>query len=124
MNNQLNPNVSEIDLGAITADGDVFGLYLPRKSKIIGAWVKNTATIAASDTDYFQLELKNGTTQIAEFDSRAAHENGVTANTPKAMNLVAANVVVAGGSYLKATYNEEGTMALSGGKLIVEWFPL
>ena len=121
--NANQPMVAVIELGAITADGDVFGVYLPKKSRIVSVHVANGATISASDTDYFQISLQLGSTVIAELDTRAAHENGVTANTPKALNLVAAQVDQAAGSYLKATYNEEGTMAMTAGKLIVTYWP-
>lgn len=117
-------NVSVIELASITADGDVFGILLPRHSRIVSAYVVNGATIGASDTDYFQLSLQLGSTVIAELDSRAAHENGVTANVPKKMNVVLAQSKLSPGSYLKATYNEEGTMAMTNAKLIVEWYPL
>ena len=64
MNNENNRHVSVIELGALTADGDVFGLYFPRKSKVVGAWMANGATVAASDTDYFQVSLLVGSTAI------------------------------------------------------------
>ncbi len=124
MNNENSPQVSVISLGAISADGEVFGLLLPKKSVIKSAYVKDGAGIVASDTNYIQVSLQNGATVIAELDSRAAHENGLVANVPKAMNVVAADKIVPAGSYLKAVYNEEGTVAMTAGELIVEWFPL
>lgn len=126
MNNENNTHVSEIDLAAITADADVFGLFFPKKSKIKAMWIKNTAQIAASDTDYIIVQLKNGSTVIGSYDSRAAAQGTIAANTPKAgvIDATADNDLVAAGSYLKANYNEEGTVAMSGGKLIVEWYPL
>lgn len=117
------PQVAVIELGSISANGDVFGIYLPKKSKIEAVYVANGATINASDTDYFQISLQLGSTVIAELDSRAAHENGVTANTPKGLNLIALQSVRAAGSYLKATYVEAGTMALTNAKLIVVYWP-
>ena len=124
INNANQPMVAVIDLGSITADGDVFGMYLPKKSKIVEAKLVNGATINASDTDYAQVSLQLGSTVIAEIDTRAAHENGLTANTPKSLNVVAAQSTPAAGSYLKATYNEEGTMAMTSAKLIVVYYPL
>lgn len=124
MNNENNTNVSVINLGSITADGEVFGLLLPKKSVIKSAYVKDGTGIAASDTNYVQVSLQNGSTVIAELDSRAAHENGLAANVPKAMNVVAAAKTVEAGSYLKAVYNEEGTVGMAAAELIVEWYPL
>lgn len=122
--NESNPNVSVIELGSITANGDVYGLYLPKKSKVLGVYVVDTTGIVASDSNYVQVSLQNGSTVIAELDSRAAHENGLAALTPKAANIVSAASVVAAGSYLKATYAETGTVGMTTAKLFVMWYPL
>ena len=124
INNENQPMVAEIALGSITADADVFGMYIPKKSKIVDVKLVNGASITASDTDYVQVSLQLGSNVIAEIDTRAAHENGLVANTPKSLNVVAAQSLPASGSYLKATYNEEGTIAMTNAKLIVVYFPL
>ena len=124
MNNELNTNVTAIPLASITADADVFGLYLPKKSKVVGAWLSNGASTSASDTDFCTVALKNGSDTVAEIDTRAAHENGLTANVPKAMNLVAAEQIIDAGSHLKVTYDESGTFAMTTAVVYVEWFPL
>ena len=124
MNNENNTNVSEISLGSITADGDVYGLYLPKKSKIVGMYLVDTTGIAASDTDYAVVSLKNGSTVIGSYDTRAAGQGALTALTPKAGAIVAAADVVAAGSYLKVSYDETGTIAMTTAKLFVEWCPL
>jgi hypothetical protein len=127
MNMENAKMVQIIDLGNITADGDVHGVYLPQKSKITGVKVVDGAGIAADNTNYVQLKLMLGSTEIAELDTRAAHENGLAANVPKAANLVGASnggVNVDAGSWLKANYNEEGTVAMTSAKMIVEYYPL
>lgn len=121
ISNESNPNLSVIDLGSITANGDVYGLYLPPRAKILGAYVVDGTGIAADDTNYVQLQLMNGSTQLAELDSRAAHENGLAANVPKAMNVVTANQLVAAGSYLKVNYVEAGTVGMASAKVFVYW---
>jgi hypothetical protein len=124
LNNENQPMVAEIALGSITADADVFGMYIPKKSKIVDVKLVNGASITASNIDYVQVSLQLGSTVIAEIDTRAAHENGLVANDPKSLNVVAAQSLPASGSYLKATYNEEGAIAMTNAKLIVVYFPL
>jgi hypothetical protein len=123
MNNENNPQVAVIDLGSITADGDVYGAYFPKKSKILGVKLVNGANVTADNTNYFQLSLKVGTTEYAEMDSRAAHENGVTANELKSLNIATDDEIPAG-SLAKISYNEEGTMALTSAKVFIHYFPL
>lgn len=124
ISNANNPNVNVIELGSITSAGDVYGLYFPKKSRIVSAYVVDTTGIVASDSNYVQVSLQLGSTVIAELDSRAAHENALVALTPKAMNVVTAARDVAAGSYLKATYAETGTVGMTTAKLIVQWYPL
>lgn len=118
--NKSAPFLVSIALGSLTADGTVPGLYLPREAKIRGAWLMNGADIAADNTNYCQVSLLNGSDVIAEIDTRAAHENGLTANVAKALNLVAAEQEQLAASSLKVTYNEEGTFALTSAVLILE----
>lgn len=123
LNNERNPNLSIIELGSITADADVYGLYIPKRARILSVYVVDAAGIAASDTNYVQVSLQVGSTVIAELDSRAAHENALVANVPEAANLVSAASLLTAGSYLKVTYNEEGTVAMTTAKVFVEWAP-
>lgn len=124
VNKANQPMVAVIDLGSITTNGDVYGVFLPKKSKIVSAHVVDTTGIVASDANYVQVSLQLGSTVIAEIDSRAAHENGLAALTPKALNVVAANSTPAAGSYLKATYAETGTVGMTTAKLFVVYYPL
>lgn len=123
LNNANQTQVSVIELGDLTATGDVYGIYLPKKSKIVSVVVVDGTGIAASDTNYAQVALSRGSNVIAELDTRAAHEGALVANTPKAANIVAAQQIVPKGSYLKATFTKAGTAAIGKGKVIVEWYP-
>lgn len=127
MNMENAKMVQVIALGSISAAGDVYGAFFPQKSKITGVKVVDGAGIAASDANFVQLDLKLGSVQLAELDSRAAHEGGLVANVPKAMNLVDAvngGVNVEAGSWLKAAYAETGTVAMTSAFMIVEYYPL
>lgn len=120
LSNENNPMLVQIDLGSIAADGTIPALYLPKKSKILGAWIIDQAGIAASDSNYVDLRLQNGSTVVAELDSRAAHENGLTALEAKAMNLVAAQAEQAAGSSLKVVYDETGTVQMTSAIMVLQ----
>ena len=122
--NQRQTQIVLIPLGSLTADGEVPGCYLPRKSKVVSAHLLNNAAIAASDSDFVQVSLKNGSTVIAEMDSRAAHENGIADKVAKALNVVEADSEVAAGSSLKVDYQETGTVALTLALLQVEYYQI
>jgi hypothetical protein len=125
MNNLNNTHVAEIDLANISADGEVFGIFLPKKSIIVSAYLKNGANIAQSDTDKAVVTLQNGATVLATHSTALTGGTGaLTANVPAAMTMASSEAQVAAGSYLKAVYDESGTYAMSGAKLIVEYCPM
>lgn len=124
INNENNPHLVVVPLASITADGSLPALYLPKKAKILSAAVIDTAGIAASDSNYVDIRLQNGSDVIAELDSRAAHENGLTALVAKAMNVVEAQQVQAAGSSLKVVYDETGTVAMTTAVMVIEYFVL
>lgn len=123
--NENQPFSVALALGSLTTDATLLpAMYLPKKSKLVSVHVMNGATVAADNSNYFQLALKNGSTVVAEMDSRAAHENGVTANVAKALNLVSGQELQDAGSSLSLLYNETGTVALTNAILVLTYFPL
>lgn len=94
-------------------------IRIPNDIKIVSAHVVSVAGVAASDTNYAIVNVTNkgaagsGSTVVAEFDTRAAHENALAANVAEAMNLnaTAANLEIAAGSVLTALVNIDGTTA-------------
>ena len=126
-NNERNPQTTQIALGSSAADATTPAIYFPKKSKILSVHIINGAALAASDTNFFAGSLKNGSTEIAEIDTRAAHENGLVANTAKALNIVADQEIVAKGTTLKFEYNETdagSNVALSNAILAITFAPL
>lgn len=124
-NNENCPITVMIPVGTQATDNtQVPGFYFPKKSKIVSAMFINGADIAASDTDYVQPSLLNlsGAAIIAELDSRAAHENGLVKNTPKAMNLPDSEVDA--GTTIYADYQEAGTVTLTNAVIALTYFPL
>lgn len=124
VNNENNPICVVVPLGSISADGSLPALYLPKKSKIVSCHVIDTAGVAADNSNYIDLRLQNGSTVIAELDTRAAHENGLTALVAKAMNVDADEAVLAAGTSLKFVYDETGTVAMTTAIAVIEYFPL
>lgn len=90
LSNQNNPCVLVAHIGTISDAGDFPVVYLPKKFVLLGAYLLNQADIAASDTNYITLTLKQGSTSLATLDTRAANNGAVTANTAKAFTLAAA----------------------------------
>lgn len=128
--NERNTFVFPIQVGSPSADDAIVAgayFYAHRKAIITSAVLINGATLAAGDADYVKLNLKNLTVDIAEIDTRAAHENGLVADVGKAMNLVAADsitggVQVAAGSTLTVVYDEtdSGTaVALTNAVIVI-----
>lgn len=119
-----NPQCVVVNLGSPSSDLLIPALYALGKIRLLKVSLINGAAIAASDTDFVQLELKNGSTVLAELDSRAAHEDGIAADVAEHLNIVSGQEEVAAGASLGVNYNEtdSGTaVALTDAKLVI-WF--
>jgi hypothetical protein len=119
--------IAKINLTSASADLTVPGLVFPHKVKITGVKLLNGANIAASDTDWAIIQLMNGSTEVAECDTRAAHEGAVTANTSYPLNIITAEEIQDAAAVLKAVYNEtdSGTsIALTNAVLQIEYYQL
>lgn len=124
-NNENCPISVSIHLGSLTTDGTtVPALYLPKASKIVSAVLMNGAAVAASNSNYCGVALKQGSTSIAALDTRAAHENGLEANVGKALVLDADEATLDDEASLSVVYSETGTVALTDAKLVLTYFPL
>lgn len=130
MNNQNALQSLVIDLGSITADGVVYGPSMPQKCKVVKATLMNGAGIVQSDTNYGIVKLKSAGVDIATHSTQVTGGNSaLTANVPAQMVLVPALVSNGGvnvekGAQLSVDYNEEGTYALTGAKVQVDFYPL
>lgn len=126
LSNANNPHRWCVSLGSPSADDAVILMGSTAKAiEVTAVSMYNEAVVAASDTDFLQLELKKGATVIAELDTRAAHENGLAQNAKEALNLVAAELSVAADSILQVDYDEtdSGTnVALTGAVLCMDYY--
>lgn len=129
LSNENNAHIMLINMGSAAVDlVQLTGLNPGKRIEIISVHLLNGASIAASDTDFIQMSIEKGpiggTTVVAEIDSRAAHENGITANIAEPMNLVAAEVIVAKNLLLSVNHNETdaGTnVALTNAMVVINY---
>ena len=97
LNNENNPHMLVIAVGSPAADAKTLA-GLPSGSKMVihSVHMINQATIAADDADFAQIALNKGAigseVEVAELDTRAAHEDGLVANIPELMNLSASEM--------------------------------
>ena len=116
-NNQNNPAVIVSHLGTVSTVGDYPICNLPARFVLVSVKLLDQAGIAADNTDYVTLTLKNGSSSLASYDSRAANQGAATALVAKSFALTAAEQVIAAGSDLKLSYAEGGTGTLTLAKV-------
>jgi hypothetical protein len=129
MNNENNPKIVSMFLGSLTADVTVPVLHLPKAVRIKSVRLMNGAGISALDDPKFTLQLKNGSTVVAQlvFDSTATD---IVANVAKDLSLLVSQL--AAGTNLTVAYDEtenitegdETFIALTDAKLLIEYYPL
>lgn len=109
-------------LGTVSTAGDYCLSYLPQNFVLTGAKILDQNGIAASDTNYVTLTLKNGTTSLGSYDSRTANQGAATALVAKAFAMTSATQDVAAGSSLKMTYAEGGTGTTTLAQIVLEGY--
>jgi len=126
-NNENNPHSFVAYLGTVSDAGDYPVCHLPKRFKISKVVLLDQNGIAASDTNYVQLSLKKkqvgeSAVEVAECDTRAAHEGAATANQAYPLNLDADESNVDRDSDLYVTYAEGGSGTLTGAQLQVHGY--
>ena len=93
--------------GIVTAAGDGFerAVPVPVACRIVACYITDTDGIAADNTDYVDSDI-TGTTG---YDSRAANQGALTADTPVALTLSPGATVLAAGAQLKVTVAKGGS---------------
>jgi hypothetical protein len=82
-----------------------YAIPAPCRLKIVDAYITDTDGIAADNTDYVDSDI-TGTTG---YDSRAANQGAITADTPVQLTLSASGVIVEKGGQLKVTVAKGGS---------------
>lgn len=105
----------------ISDDVDFVLHSAPKRTKVDGVQIKLLDGLAASNTNYYLFQLKNGSTVVATYDTRAAHEGALTADTFRAMTLstTAADLVVEAAETLTLHCDENGDALLSDLELVI-----
>ena len=70
-------------LTANTNQEKTFGLS--QRVRLVGAKICDSTGVAADNADYRQFEVKNGSTLLLDWDTRAAHEGELTADVSASM---------------------------------------
>lgn len=117
--NANNPQVFSFQLGDMSVNDDVPLIYLPRSFVLHGARLTDMAGVAADNTDYLTATVKQGTTSLASYDTRAAGQGALVAMTSKALAVTDSSTeldpIPAGD--VKVTLAFHGNATLTGGVL-------
>lgn len=81
-----------------------WAIPLPMAVRIVAVSITDTDGVVADNTDYIDMDI-TGTTG---YDSRAANQGALTADTPLALTL-SSSTVLAAGSQLKVTLAKGGS---------------
>lgn len=123
MNNENSAQVIQVPLGSLTADASVLAGYIPAKSKLKSFKLVNGATIAQSDSNYVDVQVKIGATKLAGYSTKLTDGNGPLTNGVLASGVVVDPAIPAG-SKLEVVYDETGTVDLTSAHAVIEFYPL
>lgn len=90
--------------GNAAATGE-WAIPVPFACRVVACYITDTDGVAADNTDYVDADV-TGTTG---YDSRAANQGALTADTPIALTLSPGNTVLAAGAQLKFTLAKGGS---------------
>ena len=137
MNNLNNPHVMTVPVGVISASGNLPGGYLPKASVILGAVLINNANLAQSDTNYVNVQLKNGSAIVVELTTKvtqgaALAASALAAQVAAPMGIATAtyadgapeDLIIPAGTSLTAAFTVGGTGALAGAMIQISYYPL
>ncbi len=85
--------------------GGEWAVPMPCAGRVVGCYITDTDGIVADNTDYVDSDI----TGTSGYDSRAANQGALTADTPLALTLRPSEAVLAAGSQLKMTLAKGGS---------------
>lgn len=109
LNNANNPGMECMSLGSLTSDGSGFMAATHKAIEVQSMYLLSTAAIAASNSDYALIQLKKGSTVVAQLDTRAAGQGAVSASVAKAGAVVSAEKSIPAESAISVAYDETDT---------------
>lgn len=116
--NENNAHVVLVHVGTRAATVLLPALYAAKKMIIKKVAYIDQAGLAADNTNYLQVQLKNSSTLLAEIDTRAANEGALTANVAKVAPET--GIAVAAGSTLTVNAVKNGTGVPTDGVLVLQ----
>lgn len=119
--NENNPHVMLIPIGSQNADKVLPGPKFPKNVRIKKVALLDQAGVAADDTNFLTIQLKDDGASIAEIDTRAANEGALTANVAK--YAPETELDVAAGSQMSVDVNVSGTAVTTLALLQLEYYP-
>lgn len=109
------------DHAQLTANTEVSLFKCSRKFRLDRVRYVNPTGLAADATDFFNLQLNNGTTLMANWSTEDGEEGALTADTfVDFTNAADANLVADAGDVLSIEFEEDGTATLPPGRLQIE----
>lgn len=110
-----------LNLGSQSADIVLPGPKPTKNMRLVKARLIDQAGVAADNTNKVKVQLKKGSTVIAEIYTQAADEGALTANVAK--DFPETDLYIEAGSQLTVNVDVSGSGALTLAQLQLEWHP-
>jgi hypothetical protein len=107
---------------ALTATTTDKFFRVPRKARLERVTYFNKTGLAADASNYFAVQVKNGSTVCASWSTQTGAQGALTADTPSTVPLsaTAANLIFAAGDVVSFAAVEAGTATLPAGHIVAE----
>lgn len=119
---QRAPFCVTVEHAQVTADTTIKFLKLPSdqgRLRITRVDYYNQTGLAADASNTFKVQLKAGSTLIAEWDTTTGQDGAITADTFLSLPLESGATIVDASSVLSLVLDETGTQTLPAGRLTV-----
>jgi hypothetical protein len=113
LSNYNNGHSVSIHVSSLTADIDVPALHCFKDVVLESVVLINGEDIPADNSNFIEVEIKNGSTVIAKLDSRASAQGGIQSMVAKSFQILEPLNDVSKGATLTINYDETGTIGLT-----------
>lgn len=113
LSNYNNGHSVSIHLSSLTADVDVPALHCFKDVVLESVVLINGDPLAADNSNFVEIEIKNGSTIVAKLDTRPAAQGEVQAMVAKPFQILAPLNDIPSGTTLSINYDETGTIGLT-----------
>lgn len=92
-----------------------------RAFRVDRVWYNNPTGFAASATDYWTIEIKDGTNSLASWSTQNTAQGALTADTPVELVVSTTHTDLAAGDALTVVFTKTGApAAIPAGRLVIE----